>query len=212
MLAAGCLRFPTLSVDVPMSIPFQPLKDNPQTAALLNSSSSELRALHVGRAYRVTVKGLLGNFHFLSQYLYAPFVDFAIFKLTHYNRITVRNEIPFAYLLQHDRCADTSFLEHADSVVLQVCVLDPLHSLRQSNPRASMRDMCLFDILSFILLLLPSCFLFSVTHHAGAVDAQMRLHKLHFRAWQHRERGQERALGGAAAAIPWHRVQLHHPA
>ena len=52
------------------------------------------------------------------------FVVFATSKLTRYHRMTVRNQITFAYLVQHDRCVDTSFLEHADSVVLQVPVVD----------------------------------------------------------------------------------------
>ncbi len=34
--------------------------------------------------------------------------------------LAVRNEIPFAYLLQHDQCADTSLLKHGGAVVLQV--------------------------------------------------------------------------------------------
>jgi hypothetical protein len=34
--------------------------------------------------------------------------------------MTVRNAITFAYLVQHDKCVNTSLLAHNDSVVLQV--------------------------------------------------------------------------------------------
>ena len=78
MLAAGCVRLPTLSVDIPVSIPFQPLNDDPHTEAVFNQSnnSNELPTLHVGRAYRVTFKGLLtspsgSKFPVFSQHLYA---------------------------------------------------------------------------------------------------------------------------------------------
>lgn len=46
-------------------------------------------------------------------------------------RIAVRNEIAFAYLLQHDQCADTSLLKHEGSVVLQVSKLHNLNRIIQ---------------------------------------------------------------------------------
>jgi hypothetical protein len=144
MLASGCIRFPVLAVDVPLSIPFQQFSDHPPAAALLRSSKAhgarhtnfsaeELEQysheLLVGRVYRVTLNGSLSSslrrFHFATQHMYAffswPFVAF--FEASNLSlccRLVVRNEIPFAYLVQHDGCSDTSSLMHEHSVVLQV--------------------------------------------------------------------------------------------
>ena len=92
MLASGCVRFPVLAVDVPLSIPFQQFSDHPRAAALLRSSKAhgarqtifsteELEQysyeLLVGRVYRVTLKGSLSSslrrFHFATQHMYAFF-------------------------------------------------------------------------------------------------------------------------------------------
>ena len=99
-------------------------------------------ALLAGRVFKVTLRGALSSspnrrFHFSAQYLYAPHFDCLLLSAfpqhlrllidgcaIHFffipcNSMAVRNEVPFAYLLQHDHCADTSLLKHQGSIVLQ---------------------------------------------------------------------------------------------
>jgi hypothetical protein len=47
--------------------------------------------------------------------------------------LAIRNEIPFAYLVQHDGCSDTSPLMHELSVVLQVQRHPPVPQYQSSR-------------------------------------------------------------------------------
>jgi hypothetical protein len=142
MLADGCIRFPLLAVDIAPSIQFQ----EHLIIRHLDFTPEELArhpfALLAGRVFRVTLRGALSSspnrrFHFSAQHLYAPHFDYLLLSpffhhlllLTggcaiHFffipcNSMAVRNEVTFAYLLQHDHCADTSLLKHQGSIVLQ---------------------------------------------------------------------------------------------
>ncbi len=144
MLTHGCIRFPVYAADISPRIQFQEQNND---AALRNMSNGRSRhhnfsaeelqelshhpfALLAGRVFRVTFRGTLlspdHRFQFSAQHLYALLkiclisIGFPSWILIFFNSMAVRNEMPFAYLLQHDQCADTSLLKHEGSVVLQV--------------------------------------------------------------------------------------------
>ena len=140
MLTHGCIRFPVYAADISPRIQFQEQNND---SALRNMSNGRSRhhnfsaeepqelshhpfALLAGRVFRVTVRGTLlspdHRFLFSAQHLYAILISigFPSWILIFFDSMAVRNEMPFAYLLQHDQCADTSLLKHEGSVVLQV--------------------------------------------------------------------------------------------
>jgi hypothetical protein len=55
--------------------------------------------------------------------------------------MAVRNEIPFAYLVQHDQCVNTSLLRHSNSIVLQVAAA-ATQALQLNRSRAFLFVLC----------------------------------------------------------------------